>query len=134
MSAFEERLAVEQLPPPGQDHFAARRALWLSPGLSPPSTDDANPSRQKLEALLRPPGAHEDDGIWEAGLNRIWRGLVGSERLRHRLPLALVVSSDAVLLAPSYPGVSFVPSDKNSPSGLDTRRHMASGRTPTGLG
>lgn len=93
MSPFQERLAALDLPPPGADHFAARRTLWLSPGPNPPCATEANPSRQRLEALLAPPGAVEDDDVWKTGVDRVWRGLVAGARLKHRLPLALVVRS-----------------------------------------
>ena len=100
MPSFQERLATSSLPPPGADHFAARRALWLSPGPSPPRPTEANPSRQKLEALLTSPNALEDDQIWDTGVNKVWRGLIGGARLKRRLPLALVVS---VFARMSYP-------------------------------
>ena len=91
MSPFEERLAIEDLPPPGAAHFAARRAIWWTPGSSPPSSTETNPSRGRLETLLAEPGALEDDKVWDAGLDRVWRGLTGGVKLKHRLPLALVV-------------------------------------------
>ena len=91
MSRFEERLVTEGLPPPGVDHFAARRAMWWTPGSSPPSPTEPNPSRGRLETLLAEPGALEDDKVWDAGLDRVWRGLTGGTKLKHRLPLALVV-------------------------------------------
>ncbi|KAI1786701.1 hypothetical protein LXA43DRAFT_975674 [Ganoderma leucocontextum] len=91
MSPFEERLATAGLPPPGADHFAARRALWWMPGSSPPCPTEPNPSRRRLEALLAKPGALEDDEVWGAGVDRVWRGVTGGAKLKHRLPLALVI-------------------------------------------
>lgn len=91
MSPFEERLATSDLPPPGAQHFAARRALWWTPGSNPPSATEPNPSRRRLEALLSQPGALEDDQVWDTGVDRVWRGLLGGAKLKHRLPLALVV-------------------------------------------
>ncbi len=91
MSPFEERLATAGLPPPGADHYAARRALWRAPGPNPPCLTEPNPSRGKLETLLAEPAALEDDRVWDAGLDRVWRGLTGGAKLKHRLPLALVV-------------------------------------------
>lgn len=93
MSPFEEQLATACLPPPGADHFAARRALWWAQGSSPPSPTEPNPSRRRLETLLAEPAALEDDRVWDAGLDRVWRGLTGGAKLKHRLPLALVVCS-----------------------------------------
>lgn len=91
VSLFQQRLRDADLPLPGADHFAARRTLWWSPGPNEPSPTEANSSRRRLEALLAHPGALEDDDIWEAGVDRVWRGLVNGAKLKHRLPLALVV-------------------------------------------
>ncbi|PIL36976.1 hypothetical protein GSI_00668 [Ganoderma sinense ZZ0214-1] len=91
MSPFEEQLAAAGLPPPGAEHFDARRALWWAPGPHPPSPTEPNPSRGRLETLLAEPAALEDDRVWDAGLDRVWRGLTGGAKLKHRLPLALVI-------------------------------------------
>ncbi|KAI0751580.1 hypothetical protein C8Q80DRAFT_1098039 [Daedaleopsis nitida] len=91
MSLFQQRLADADLPPPGPDHFAARRALWWAPSPNPPAPAEANPSRRRLEALLSSPGAIEDDQVWEVGVDRVWRGLIGGAKLKHRLPLALIL-------------------------------------------
>ena len=91
MSPFEDQLTTTVLPPPGADHFAARRALWWEPGTNPPNATEPNPSRGRLESLLAEPAALEDDRVWNAGLDRVWRGLTGGAKLKHRLPLALVV-------------------------------------------
>ncbi|KAM5540350.1 hypothetical protein V8D89_005808 [Ganoderma adspersum] len=91
MSPFEEQLATARMPPPGADYFAARRALWWAPGSNPPSPTEPNPSRGKLETLLAEPAALEDDRVWDAGLDRVSRGLTSGAKLKHRLPLALVI-------------------------------------------
>ncbi|KAI0774104.1 hypothetical protein C8Q74DRAFT_809691 [Fomes fomentarius] len=91
VSLFQQRLRDADLPLPGVDHFAARRTLWWTPGPNEPSPTEANSSRRRLEALLAHPGALEDDDIWEAGVDRVWRGLVNGAKLKHRLPLALVI-------------------------------------------
>jgi hypothetical protein len=41
--------------------------------------------------LLDEPGALERPDVWDAGLNRVWKGLVEGGRLKHFLPLRAVV-------------------------------------------
>lgn len=92
-SAFEKLLASEDLPPPGPDHFHARRALWLTP-LSvprPPSPPSASEAHTRLEELLNKPGALENNDVWQAGLGKVWKSLVSGGRLKQLLPLKLVV-------------------------------------------
>ncbi|CDO71372.1 hypothetical protein BN946_scf184908.g130 [Trametes cinnabarina] len=91
MTGFEQRLAAATLPESGPDHFLARRALWCTPVLDNPTPTPANASRLRLESLLDVPGAIEDDETWDSGLDKVWHGLVAGARLRHRLPLALVI-------------------------------------------
>ncbi|KAI0663250.1 hypothetical protein C8Q70DRAFT_1050926 [Cubamyces menziesii] len=88
---FEQRLAAAEMPHPGPELFYARRTLWCTPGPNPPARSEPTAPRVRLEALLADPGAVEDDSTWEAGLNRVWDGLIGGVRLKHRLPLALVI-------------------------------------------
>ena len=131
VSLFQQRLAESDLPPPGADHFAARRALWWTPGPNSPSPTEANSSRRRLEALLAHPDALEDDAVWEAGVDRVWRGLIGGAKLKHRLPLPLIVSlhlhdhwgSMCVFSA------AFIGIDQDPESWMDTRRHMAERRS-----
>ncbi len=88
---FAHLLAHADLPQPGPEHFAARRTLWTTPtaasrlGQAPPI------SRVRLETLLDEPGALERPDVWEAGLNRVWKGLVDGGRLKSFLPLRAVV-------------------------------------------
>ncbi|KAI0326668.1 hypothetical protein GY45DRAFT_1328624 [Cubamyces sp. BRFM 1775] len=91
MSTFEQRLAAAELPPPGPELFHVRRTLWCTPGPNPPARTEPTAPRVRLETLLAVPGAVEDDNTWDAGLDRVWDGLVGGVRLKHRLPLALVI-------------------------------------------
>lgn len=83
----------DDMPPPGPSYFERRRALWYTPPVRPPSPPSPSPSRVKLEALLGQPGAVESDEVWKAGLKNVWKGLVGGNMLRKRLPLDIVVSS-----------------------------------------
>jgi hypothetical protein len=41
--------------------------------------------------LLDQPGALERPDVWDAGLNRVWKGLVEGGRLKKFLPLRAVV-------------------------------------------
>lgn len=80
------------MPAPGPEYFAARRALWMQiPPRGPSTPPSPGASRAKLEALLSQPGAVESDEVWRAGLKNVWKGLVGGNQLRKRLPLAIVV-------------------------------------------
>jgi hypothetical protein len=78
------------LPPPGPAHYAARRALWLTPTKvprhSPPSS-----SRQRLEHLLSEKDAVNNEEAWKNGIEKVWKGLVNGGRLKRSLPLSLVV-------------------------------------------
>ncbi|KAI0921689.1 hypothetical protein AcW1_004411 [Taiwanofungus camphoratus] len=91
VSSFESRLAMASLPPPGPAYFHARRALWWASGPNPPQRNQASTSRQKLEDMLRQEGAVESDQVWDAGLARVWNGLINGVRLKKRLPLSMVV-------------------------------------------
>lgn len=107
---FELLCEIAQLPPSGIELFEARRTLWLTP----PSVGDPTPTiapnadsgppvsnsaRTKLEDLLSRPGALESDEVWEVGLSKVWRGLVGGGRLKKALPLNLVVRCLPALLS-----------------------------------
>ncbi len=91
LSPFEQHLAATDLPSSGPELFHARRALWREPAQNPPEATQPNPSRRRLENIMAAPGALENDETWGAGIDRVWNGLVGGARLKHRLPLALVV-------------------------------------------
>jgi hypothetical protein len=84
-------LAHEDLPPPGPDHFAARRALWTTPTAASRLGQAPSTSCIRLENLLDEPGAVERPDVWDAGLDRVWKGLIGGGRLKNFLPLRAVV-------------------------------------------
>lgn len=86
------------MPEPGLDYFYARRVLWLLPPPVAPRPVSPSPSRIKLEALLNQPGAVESEEVWKAGLKNVWKGLVGGNQLRKRLPLSIVVSISSFVL------------------------------------
>ncbi|KAH7931221.1 hypothetical protein BV22DRAFT_983577, partial [Leucogyrophana mollusca] len=78
------------LPPPGPEHYAARRALWLTPTKLPQRSSQSS-SRQRLEQLLSPPGAVRSEEAWRGGVEKVWKGLVAGGRLKRRLPMTLVI-------------------------------------------
>ncbi|KAI0065873.1 hypothetical protein BV25DRAFT_1821566 [Artomyces pyxidatus] len=90
-SAFTQLLDDAELPPPGPDYFAARRALWTKPSSDSLPPHPPPSSRIKLEALLDQPGALESDEVWHVGLDKVWKGLVSGGRLKNFLPLRTVV-------------------------------------------
>ena len=47
--------------------------------------------RLKLEEVLNRPGALQSEEIWKAGIEKVWKGLVGGGRLKKRLPMGIVV-------------------------------------------
>ncbi|KAI0004933.1 hypothetical protein BJV74DRAFT_762551 [Russula compacta] len=90
-SSFAHLLAHADLPPPGPDRFAARRALWTTPTAASRLGQAPSTSRVRLEYLLDEPGALERPDIWDAGLKKVWKGLIEGGRLKKFLPLRVVV-------------------------------------------
>lgn len=89
-STSSSLISNPEFPPSGPAHYAARRALWLTPTKvhrrSPPSS-----SRQRLEQLLNEPGAVNNEQAWKDGIEKVWKGLVNGGRLKRSLPLTLVI-------------------------------------------
>jgi len=78
------------LPPSGPAHYAARRALWLTPTKAPRHSPPSS-SRQRLEHILSQQGAVTSENAWRDGIEKVWKGLVNGGRLKRSLPLSLVV-------------------------------------------
>jgi hypothetical protein len=91
-NTFDSILASSNLPPPGPDHYAARRALWLTPRF-PASSRSLQPStsRKRLEKVLSAPNAVESNAAWKNGIEDVWKGLSSGGRLKRRLPMSLIV-------------------------------------------
>jgi len=89
--SFARLLARADLPPPGPDHFSARRALWTTPTAASRLDQVPSTSRVRLENFLNEPGALEQPSVWDAGLNKVWKGLIAGTRLKNSLPLRAVV-------------------------------------------
>ncbi|KAH7914409.1 hypothetical protein BJ138DRAFT_1143959 [Hygrophoropsis aurantiaca] len=83
-------LSTPDLPPPGPEHYAARRALWLTPTKLPQRSSQSS-SRQRLEHLLHSSNAVYSEAAWKGGVDKVWKGLIGGGRLKRRLPMALVL-------------------------------------------
>lgn len=98
LSPFEQRLAATDTPSSGPELFHVRRELWREPTQYLPDPAQPNASRRRLENIMATPGALESDETWGAGIDRVWNGLVGGARLKHRLPLALVVRVAVIFL------------------------------------
>ncbi|KAI9507564.1 hypothetical protein F5148DRAFT_1203993 [Russula earlei] len=88
---FAHLLAHADLPPPGPEHFVARRALWTTPTVLTRLDRAPSATRVRLENLLDEPGALELPSVWDAGLNMVWKGLIAGGRLKNYLPLRAVV-------------------------------------------
>jgi hypothetical protein len=82
---FEEVLANTAMPEPGPDYFAVRQQLWRTPHGSGPKS---SPKRsRKLQVLLQRDGPLDKQQDWDAGLDKIWKGIIGGQKLRERIPL-----------------------------------------------
>ena len=78
------------LPPPGPAHYAARRARWLAAPDTHTPPRRTPPSHARLQRLLSQPDPHSDP-VWNRGIDQVWNGLSKGNRLKHRLPMSLVV-------------------------------------------
>ncbi|EIW82346.1 hypothetical protein CONPUDRAFT_38682, partial [Coniophora puteana RWD-64-598 SS2] len=78
------------LPPPGPEHYAARRARWLTPSKQA-RRNHSSTSYQKLEKLLARPGAAQSPEVWKGGVEKVWKCLVAGGRLKRSLPMPLVI-------------------------------------------
>lgn len=81
---------ADPLPPPGPNHYAARRARWLASPRTPSQPRRIHPSHLRLQRLLNNSDPHSDP-VWNRGIDQVWRGLVKGNKLKHRLPMSLVV-------------------------------------------
>lgn len=86
---------ADPLPPPGPNHYAARRARWLASPDSPPRPRRTPPPHARLQRLLSHPDPHSDP-VWNRGIDQVWKGLVKGNRLKHRLPMSLVVCTPPI--------------------------------------
>jgi len=94
--SFEDLVATADLPPPGQEYYAARRALWLQipsnrTSMSTEQDTDLSPTRQRLQTLLNGPDPPNSDRVW-SGVAKVWRGLNDGSRLKKPLPLPMLVN------------------------------------------
>lgn len=126
-SPFENSLSRASLPPPGPSYYAARRALWLTPIPGLPLPPVPSTSRDRLEQLLNVPGAVENEEVWRAGVEKVWKGLVAGGRLKRRLPMNIVVcKADGMSLAGSYSCRRLTIADQNYSRWVVTRsRNLA---------
>ncbi|KAG6903471.1 hypothetical protein C0995_005494 [Termitomyces sp. Mi166 len=93
VQSFDDLLDSSQLPPPGPELYAARRALWLTPRPNPRTSlsGSHSASRQRLEQLLSAPNAAEGDYAWNHGVKKVWESLDAGGKLKKRLPLSLII-------------------------------------------
>lgn len=68
VGTFQSLLASANLPPPGPEHFAARRALWITPTAASRLDQTTSASPVELESPLKIPGALESSEVWDTGL------------------------------------------------------------------
>ncbi|KAH9062780.1 hypothetical protein EDB87DRAFT_1605857 [Lactarius vividus] len=65
LATFQSLLAAADLPPPGPDYFAARRALWVTPTVASRLDQTTSASLIKRDGPLENPGASESSDVWE---------------------------------------------------------------------
>lgn len=121
--SFDELLNSTILPPPGPAHYAARRALWLKPRLAAPRPPEPSTSRDRLTTLLNMPNAINNDQVWKAGIEKVWKGLNDGGLLKRRLPMELVVRPER--LASRTVCLTLCFTDQNHSGSLAQRQHMA---------
>jgi len=90
LDEIEAHLAVTQVEP-GISHFNARRELWLHGKKKKPRSDQVPASVARLEETLRDPEALRSDAVWEAGLGRVSKRLIGGGTLKCNLPMHLMI-------------------------------------------
>ncbi|GJE85001.1 hypothetical protein PsYK624_010780 [Phanerochaete sordida] len=85
---FEQAMANATLPEPGPAYFAARQALWRTvPGAQSSQPTTAPRRSKKLQSILQADGPLDTEKYWSAGLEKVWKGLIGGQKLKERLPL-----------------------------------------------
>ncbi|KAH9049125.1 hypothetical protein EDB84DRAFT_1454218 [Lactarius hengduanensis] len=65
LATFQSLLATADLPSPGPDYFAARRALWITPTAASRLDQTTSASLIKRDGPLENPGASESAEVWE---------------------------------------------------------------------
>ncbi|KZT29289.1 hypothetical protein NEOLEDRAFT_1175001 [Neolentinus lepideus HHB14362 ss-1] len=87
-SHFSRLLENNPLPPPGPDHFAARRALWLTPPpKSPPHSQSAD--QNSFDNVLSQDPS--DKGFWKIHLERAYDMLMAGRALKHSMSMKFIV-------------------------------------------
>lgn len=120
---FEDALANASLPEPGPAYFAARREIWTT-SRSSQSAQPRQPSKrsQKFQAMLQSEDPL-DDVYWNAGLDKIWKGLISGQRVREPLALRELVRWSHLFMC-TY-RLCYTVLDQDIASRLDARWHLA---------
>lgn len=122
LSEIEDHLAATQVEP-GISYFNARRELWLNGKKKKPRSDEIVDSITRLDDMVRDSRALRSDRVWEAGLGRISKRLMGGGKLKYNLPMHLLVCNITRLrIWSSYDRVF---PDKNPICRLGSRWNMA---------
>jgi len=90
---FEHQLSALDVPA-GPSYYAARRSIWLSAASKAPSDHRPKATSSsiiKLESMISEPKALHSWKVWDAGLGSVWKGLLEGGRLKHNLPLPLLI-------------------------------------------
>ncbi|KIM25936.1 hypothetical protein M408DRAFT_330926 [Serendipita vermifera MAFF 305830] len=106
-------------PTTGPAYWEKKRAEWLAgTKKSTPQTEDDNGpgsrARARLEVLLAPHLAEEDDMVWNDTVGAIAKGLTRGDRLKKSLPLPIVIKilRGGWLRDGTWPRGMHVPEDK----------------------
>ncbi|KAG6831385.1 hypothetical protein H0H92_010987 [Tricholoma furcatifolium] len=120
-TSFDDILNAADLPPPGPQHFLARRSLWLTPrATSKPTIKSTSKQRQRLEDLLRSKNAAQSDYAWQNGVKTVWDAFNQGGTLNTRLPLPLVIKIiyAAWLRNDTWPVGAVVPESDDAPDNM----------------
>ena len=102
LTPFEEAMANATLPEPGPAYFALRQSLWRVPRATQPVAARPAPKRSKrLQSILQTEGPLDKQEYWDVGLEKIWKGIVGGQRLKEPLPLRDLVRASSPTCAQS---------------------------------
>lgn len=129
LGEIEVYLAATQVEP-GESYFNARRELWLNGKKKIPRLEDIDiaGSITRLDDMVRDPRALRSDRVWDAGLGRISKRLVEGGRLKHNLPMHLLVCNTTHLTGTHLVLTRSSLSDKDLVCWMDSRWNMAVGR------
>lgn len=96
LDEIEARLVATQVEH-GIPYFNARRELWLNGKKKVPRSEQTPASITRLEEMVKDPRALRSNTVWESGLGTISKRLIEGGRMKHNLPMRLLVHNTVQL-------------------------------------